>query len=190
MTRNMPQTRSRAPRALPGYSFPEWQRVLRSTLLQHTTYIVKDPVWWQTDWQHIETSDFVSTLLPGVTVGLTNAAAELFDYSDVVVETGTNATDSWEVLSHYVDRVAEIPAVRLVALSQSEEEVSVWTVISAPQFEDDYRRPVYDAQSEAIRLADAPFFTFRVINLEEVSAKLADVLPERYLSLFERAMES
>ena len=185
----MPQTRSRTPRPLPGFFSSEWQPLLQQRRSRHTTYVVRDPVWWQADWQHIETGEFVNVLLAGATVNLPNAA-ELFDYPDVVVETGTRATYSWEVLSHYVDRVAEIPAVRLVALSQSEEEETVWTVISAPQFEDDYRRPVYDAQSEAIRLADAPLFTFRVINLEEMRAELADALPERYLSLFERTTES
>lgn len=184
----MPQTRARDPNALLGFPSRGWRRVSQARQPEHTSYVVKDPAWWLMDWEPIGTTAFVDPLLSEASTSGT-FESELFGSADAVVSTATSVISFWEVLSHYVNRVAEIPTVRLVALSQPEEGDAVWTVISAPQFEDSYRRPVYDAQSEAIRLADTQLFTFRVINIEEMTAELADTLPEGYVALFERTTE-
>jgi hypothetical protein len=63
--------------------------------------------------------------------------------------------------------VEDLGIVQEVRYYQGEEGVIVWTVISAPPFEDDVRDPLYDAQINVLRKLDKPIIDFRVVNLEE-----------------------
>ena len=88
-------------------------------------------------------------------------------------------TSPEEVIEAYVERVKAIPAVREVRLLGGDLEEpgpTVWTVIAAPPFDFEARRPMYEAEAEILRAAGGPLVGFRLVNLEELRPGVLETL--------------
>ena len=164
---------------------PLGRRGYRPPFADWTTYWPTVGGWWLIE----ESAPETGGLLLGPVAELYASGARMQDaYFDLAPATGTLGSGLWGVLSSFVDAVSGFPSIRLIALETSnlEDEYRVWTVISAPPFEDQFRSPVYEAQSDALRLADYPLLAFRLLNSQELAVELTEALPESYVVLFER----
>ena len=78
----------------------------------------------------------------------------------------------------YVDDVRRFDVVREVRVHEGEDSIAIWTLISAPPFEDELREPIYDAQINVLLEATKANIDFRVVNLEEYPVEALDgVIP-------------
>jgi hypothetical protein len=91
------------------------------------------------------------------------------------------------VLLQFVQAVKDYSYVQWVFYEgDAPVHTRIWTVISAPEFDAGYRRPIYSAQVEALKKADEPVVDFRLINLRELEGDLEEVLPARRTELYSR----
>lgn len=75
-------------------------------------------------------------------------------------------------LQDYIGRLAGIPSVEKVLLSEHEEGLTVWTIIDAPPFEDSVRAPIYEAELEALRgCPEETMIDLHVLNLSEYAGE-------------------
>lgn len=81
--------------------------------------------------------------------------------------TQNTALDSRQACDLYVNFVKKIDIVQEVRRIETGEGVAIWTIISAPPFEDDLRDPIYDAQIEVFQRLDRHIVGFRVLNVRE-----------------------
>ena len=86
----------------------------------------------------------------------------------------------------FVPAVRKVSHVRQVLVDDPEHVGHVWTVISAPPFEDRYRMPVYEAELGALEQTGYPAIDFHLINMQEVAADLSSVLPSSYHMVYRR----
>ena len=91
-----------------------------------------------------------------------------------------------DIARAFVAAVRKVPHVQQVLLDDPEQVRHVWTVISAPPFEDQYRMPVYEAELEALEQTGYPPIDFRLINTQELATDPALVLPSSYHTVFRR----
>jgi hypothetical protein len=92
-----------------------------------------------------------------------------------------------DVSKLFIDKIQSIGAVREVLLVEDEDEATIWTVISATPFEDEIRRPVYEAQLEVLQSVDQALVDFRLVNIEEFpSANRGQILPREAKILLKR----
>ncbi|MCD6567921.1 MAG: hypothetical protein J7K94_04205 [Dehalococcoidia bacterium] len=70
----------------------------------------------------------------------------------------------------YVKMVSTIDIVQKVALVETADIATIWTIIDAPAFEDSLRTPIYDAQLHIFsKLEDHVSLDFNVLNISELS---------------------
>ena len=74
-----------------------------------------------------------------------------------------------DIVRAFVAAVRKVPHVQQVLVDDPEQVRHVWTVISAPPFEDQYRMPVYAAELGALEETDYPPVDFRLINTPELA---------------------
>lgn len=74
----------------------------------------------------------------------------------------------------FIHQVQAIEVVQEVLITEYGRVPIIWTVISAPAFEDEVLRPVYEAQGDVLRAIDRPLVNFRVVNLEEYPPESRD----------------
>jgi len=79
-----------------------------------------------------------------------------------------------------------LPHVQQILIEESRAPARIWTVISAPPFEDSYRIPVYEAEMVIHQQETYPLVEFRLINRQEIEQELTNVLPASHRILFER----
>ena len=91
-----------------------------------------------------------------------------------------------DIARAFVAAVRKVPHVQQVLLDDPEQVRHVWTVISAPPFEDQYRMPVYEAELEALEQTGYPPIDFRLINTQELATDPALVLPSSYHTVSRR----
>jgi hypothetical protein len=91
-----------------------------------------------------------------------------------------------DIARAFVSVVRKVPHVQQVLVDDPEYVRHVWTVISAPPFEDRYRLPVYEAELGALEQTGYPTIDFRLINMQEVAADLSSVLPSSYHTVYRR----
>jgi len=91
-----------------------------------------------------------------------------------------------EAAHAFVDGVRTVPPVQQILIEESRVPARIWTVISAPPFEDSYRVPVYEAEMAIHQQATYPLVEFRLINMQEIGQELTNVLPASHRILFER----
>jgi hypothetical protein len=91
-----------------------------------------------------------------------------------------------DIARAFVAAVRKVPHVQQVLVDDPEQVRHVWTVISAPPFEDQYRMPVYEAELEALEQTGYPPIDFRLINTQELATDPALVLPSSYHTVFRR----
>lgn len=113
------------------------------------------------------------------------------DTSEAGGDTGnavvTLSSPLWEAAQAYAATVQEIPYVHKVLLEESRNPAYIWTIISAPPFDDTYRRPVYEAEMAILQDARFPLVGFRLLDIQEVDDDLSMHLPTSQHILFERA---
>ena len=74
-----------------------------------------------------------------------------------------------EACAAYLRAVADVPWITEIVLdSESRKDPTIWTVISAPPFEKDYRTPVYQGMGEVELSLAAPLVRFEMVNLREL----------------------
>ncbi len=91
-----------------------------------------------------------------------------------------------DAVYRFVDTVKQLPWVRIVALQGTAPTARIWTIISAPPFDSNVRRPIYEAQVVALAMTTRPEVEFRLVNVQEVEDTLVDILPEAYQPLYQR----
>ncbi len=79
----------------------------------------------------------------------------------------------------YVKQIKDIEVVQEVRLVQQDEGSTIWTIISAPPFDDEARAPVYEAQLEVLRSLTKPVVGFYTLNVQELppGTERATVVP-------------
>lgn len=96
-----------------------------------------------------------------------------------------------EAARRFADLLRDVEYVEKVILEEAGwEGLRLWAVLSSPPFEDQYREPVYKAQSAVIHMLDAPAFDFRVVNINELEGRIEDVLPASAEMLYERRVHA
>ncbi len=96
-----------------------------------------------------------------------------------------------EAARRFADLLRGVDYVEKVVLEEAGwEGLRLWTVLSAPPFEEQYREAVYEAQSAVIDGLDAPVFDFRVVNVNELHGRVEDVLPAGAEVLYERPVHA
>jgi hypothetical protein len=91
------------------------------------------------------------------------------------------------VMQKFVESIRDFPFVQSVFYEgDAPIHTRIWTVISAPEFDAGYRRPIYSAQIDALEQSDEPVVDIRLINLRELEGSLDEVLPARRTELFSR----
>ncbi len=71
-------------------------------------------------------------------------------------------------------------------MEESRTPAYIWTVISAPPFEDTNRAPVYEAETAVLQQETYPLVGFHLINVQEIEQDLSNALPASHQILFER----
>jgi len=91
-------------------------------------------------------------------------------------ETNESAGLKNSAIAQYVKRVRRLPHVRSVAAEPEHGYIRVWTIISAPPFDFESRRPIYEVQQNVLQRTEEPL-EFRLINLNELDGGVQDVPP-------------
>jgi hypothetical protein len=83
-----------------------------------------------------------------------------------------------EATKRFVREIKAITHVREVRLVVSGGAPVIWTIISAPPFENSPRYQVYEVELGVLRDLDEPMLDFRLINMDEFSQDaLEKILP-------------
>ena len=80
----------------------------------------------------------------------------------------------------FVKIISDVDIVQQVYLSETENLATIWAVIDAPPFEDNLRKPVYEAELEILRMSeDDVRLDFDILNIQELPKprKLANIIP-------------
>lgn len=85
--------------------------------------------------------------------------------------------DTARLCKRYVDRVSQIPEVRVVVLSQGDNAPRILTIVDTAPFERAVRGRVYEAQQYVLLSTKSPLVEFRLINVSEVEEDLDKVVP-------------
>jgi hypothetical protein len=107
-------------------------------------------------------------------------------FSDLAAQDAENLAELERVVTCFLQHVEKLPYVQRVLLESTAGRRRVWTVISAPPFDTDYRNPVRDAEVEALAASDIPVVGFRLINLREIEDDPVKVLPTPAFILYQR----
>lgn len=88
--------------------------------------------------------------------------------------------------TRYAKTVKRLPQVVAVAAETRRGAFPrIWTVISAPPFESEYHRPIYEIE-RGILEATGLELEFRLVNIDEMDRPLAEVLPASAQILYRR----
>jgi hypothetical protein len=91
----------------------------------------------------------------------------------------------------FVDEVAGLPQVeRVLVVRPQSDGPSIWTLISAPPFEIEYREPIYQAQLRAIDAAPDALVQFRLVNLDELNQPTEQVVPTPHAIVYDRRSQA
>lgn len=90
------------------------------------------------------------------------------------------------VVQAFVAVARRLPHVQQILVDDPVQVRRIWTIITAPPFEDSYRMEVYEAQLAALGAAGYPPTDFRLINTQEFTTDINAVLPPRYQVVFRR----
>ncbi len=99
----------------------------------------------------------------------------------------------WRFIHLYADQAARLPQVQEVAVVETDGDVELLTVISAPPFDSACWIPIYEAEGQAIAVCLAkdgccPSLHLRRVNPAEYDTSVADALPaDRHLVFQRRA---
>ena len=81
----------------------------------------------------------------------------------------------------FVKIVSAVDIIQQVYLTEAENLATIWTVIDAPPFEDNLRKPVYEAELEILRMSeDDVRLDFDMLNIQELPkpTDIANVIPK------------
>jgi len=94
-----------------------------------------------------------------------------------------------ELCKAYIEIVSAFDIVHKVLLVEDEDVATIWTIIDAPQFEDSFRTPIYEAQLKILRsIKEDLLLDFHVLNVSELSEEqnIDDIIPSSYDVLWQR----
>lgn len=97
-------------------------------------------------------------------------------------------TATKQVIDAFVQAVSAIPHVSMVLIEESGQYPKVWTVITAPPFDDAYSRPVYAAQMLVSEREDQPAVDFRLLNINELAAPLGTIVPAHHRVAYQQGV--
>ena len=98
--------------------------------------------------------------------------------------------DTARLVRSYVDQVAQLPWAQKVLVEKAKGgHPRVWTVISAPPFEFQFREAVFQAELAARQAAPTVLVDFRLVNPEELDHEAELTLPTDHAVVFERTPE-
>jgi hypothetical protein len=96
-----------------------------------------------------------------------------------------------EAARRFADLLRNVEYVEKIILEEAGwGGLCLWAVLSSPPFEDQYREPVYKAQSAVMAMLDASVFDFRVVNINELEGRIEDILPTSAEMLYERPVHA
>jgi hypothetical protein len=93
------------------------------------------------------------------------------------------------VAAEFVESVRDLPQVVRVAAEPRGRGWRLWTLISAPAFDNAHRESVYEAELSFLDRAGGTF-EFRVVNLEELTERALEVVPPNAVTVFEREQQA
>ena len=94
------------------------------------------------------------------------------------------------LVTRYVNIVVKIEVVKTVRIRAEEDRVTIWTVIEAPPFQDELRIPIYDAQTEVLRMDEGNIrVDFNLVNVSEIpiTASIEQIIPPNARCIWSRS---
>lgn len=89
--------------------------------------------------------------------------------------------------TRYAKTVKRLPQVVAVAAETRRGAFPrIWTVISAPPFESEHRRPIYEIERGVLE-ATGLDLEFRLVNINELNEPIEQVIPQSAQMLYRRS---